>query len=104
MATEIVYPTDVLNRAAALHGRIITFDSHIDLPLDFGAGNCRADVDGPSKFDLVKAARGKLRGATLTVHSKAFFPTPANFELSHQHLEARYRMITGLARDFPDRV
>ena len=46
-----------LAQAAEMHRRIITFDGHIDLPLNFGGPDRRADVDGPGRFDLVKVAR-----------------------------------------------
>jgi microsomal dipeptidase-like Zn-dependent dipeptidase len=94
----------LLDRARALHRRIIAFDSHVDLPLDFGAPGRPADADGPGQFDLPKAARGGLAGVVLTVHATAARPSPEAMDAGRRELETRYAAITGIARDFPDRA
>ena len=60
---------EVTDDIVKLHDRIITFDSHIDVPINFGSKDLPADVDGPSKFDLAKVQRGHLKGASLTVRA-----------------------------------
>jgi hypothetical protein len=57
MATRLSKTPETLARAAELHERIITFDSHIDIPLNFGTPGREANTDGPTKFDLPKVAR-----------------------------------------------
>lgn len=104
MTAQPRYPADIIARAHALHDRIITFDSHVDLPLNFGRGDLAADLDGPTQFDLAKAARGRLSGAALTVHASAARPTAENAEKGRAELEARHAIIAGIARDFPDRA
>jgi membrane dipeptidase len=78
MATRPSRTPETLARAAELHGRMITFDSHIDIPLNFGTPGCEADTDGPTKFDLPKVARGRLSRASLVVSASAAGPTPEN--------------------------
>ncbi|MCF5095432.1 membrane dipeptidase, partial [Pseudomonas gessardii] len=57
------YPLEVIKQANELQDRLLSFDSHISLPLNFGTHNHEADKDGDGQFDLVKANRGRLSGA-----------------------------------------
>ncbi len=95
---------ELLARAAELHGRIITFDGHIDIPLNFGTPGREATTDGPMKFDLPKVARGRLSGASLVVTAAAARPTPENLARLREDQETRYKLITSLAEDFPAKV
>lgn len=61
------YPVKVMKQADELQDRIISFDSHITLPVTFGTAGNEADKDGGDQFDLIKAARGRLSGAALTI-------------------------------------
>lgn len=94
------YPAEVRASAHELHDRIVVFDSHVDLPLDF----TQADRDGPGQFDLAKAAYGRLSGAALTLHAAVARPTAENVAKGKKQLETLYGIITGMARDFPDRA
>src|SRR5215469_9963544 len=104
MPTKPSKTPELLARAADLHGRIITFDSHIDIPLNFGTPGREATKDGPMKFDLPKIARGRLSGASLVVTAAAARPTSDNLARLRSDQETRYELITGLARDFPTKV
>ncbi len=107
------YPLDVMRRANDLQERILSFDAHIDIPLEYGAEGQEADRDGSAQFDLAKAARGRLSGAALTIWAWPEFwagangphrPTPGFVEAARNEQEARYRIITGIARDYPERA
>lgn len=100
MTAQPGYPPDLLARARELHGRIVVFDSHVDLPLDFA----KADRDGPGQFDLAKAAQGCLSGAALTLHAAVARPTAANVEKGRKELETLHAIITDMVRDFPSRA
>lgn len=104
------YPPDVMRQANALQERILSFDAHIDIPSDYGGHGNEANRDGDTQFDLVKAARGRLSGAALTVWAWPEFwtgdnaphrPTPGFIEAARNEQEIRYRLITGIAKDFP---
>lgn len=108
-----LYPRDVIERANALQERILSFDAHLDIPTDFGSEGSEADRDGSGQFDLVKAERGRLSGAALTLFAWPEFwtgansphrPTPGFVEAARHEQETRYRIITGIARDFPERA
>jgi len=103
MATNASQKPELLAKAAELHGRIITFDSHVDIPLNFGSPGHEPDRDGPTKFNLPKVARGRLSGASLVVTAAAARPTPENLARLRNDQETRFRLITGLAEAFPTR-
>ena len=107
------YPLKVIKQAGALQDRILSFDSHITVPLEFGTAGNEADKDGPGQFDLVKAAKGRLSGAALTVFgwpeiwngpNAPHRPTAGFVEAARNEQQARYTIITGMVRDFPERV
>lgn len=94
----------LLDRARALHERIITFDSHIDIPLGFGGPGMRADEDGPGAFDLAKVERGRLSAAALSIHAALARPGPESGAAGREEHERRYKLITNIAADFPERA
>ena len=61
------YPVKVMQQADEMQDRLLSFDSHITVPVDFGTAGNEADKDGEGQFDLAKAARGRLSGAALTI-------------------------------------
>lgn len=107
------YPLKIIKQADALQDRILSFDSHITVPLEFGTAGNEADKDGPGQFDLAKAAKGRLSGAALTVFgwpeiwngpNAPHRPTSGFVEAARNEQQARYRIITGMVRDFPNQV
>ncbi|MCY1332827.1 Membrane dipeptidase [compost metagenome] len=107
------YPPKVMKHAAELQERILSFDSHINVPIDYGTPGSEADKDSGTQFDLPKAARGRLSGAALTVFgwpelwngpNAPHRPTPAFLPEAQKEQETRYRIITGIARDFPNQA
>lgn len=107
------YPRKIVEQANALHEHMISFDSHITVPLDFGSAGREADKDGPGQFDLVKAGHGRLSGAALTIFgwpelwngpNAPHRPTAGFVDEARQQQEVRYKIITGMVRDFPNQV
>ncbi|MNF39212.1 Membrane dipeptidase [compost metagenome] len=107
------YPRSVMQQADEMQERIISFDSHITVPLDFGTAGNEADKDGEGQFDLAKAGRGRLSAAALTVFgwpeiwngaNAPHKPTAGFVEEARNQQEVRYKIISGLVRDFPNQV
>ncbi|WP_341523108.1 pyoverdine-tailoring dipeptidase-like protein PvdM [Pseudomonas sp. G.S.17] len=107
------YPLKVMKQAEALQERIVSFDSHITLPLSFGTEGKEADKDGNGQFDLVKAGRGRLSAGALTIFgwpeiwngdNAPHRPTPGFVAEARNQQEIRYKAISGMARDFPNQV
>ena len=83
------------------------------MPLDFGTAGHEADKDGSGQFDLAKASRGRLSGAALTVFgwpelwngpNAPHKPTAGFVDEARNQQEVRYKIITGMVRDFPNQV
>lgn len=107
------YPVKVMKQAEELQERILSFDSHITVPLDFGSAGNEADKDGSGQFDLAKAGRGRLSGAALTIFgwpeiwngpNAPHRPTAGFVDAARNEQEARYKILTGMVRDFPNQV
>ncbi|KAA6166718.1 pyoverdine-tailoring dipeptidase-like protein PvdM [Pseudomonas veronii] len=107
------YPLAVIKQANDLQDRLLSFDSHITVPLDFGTAGNEADKDGSGQFDLAKAARGRLSGAALTIFgwpeiwngaNAPHKPTEGFVEEARHEQEVRYKIISGMVRDFPNQV
>lgn len=107
------YPLNVMKQANELQERLISFDSHITLPMSFGTEGREADRPGPGPFDLAKAAQGRLSGAALTVFgwpeiwngpNAPHRPTAGFVEEARNQQEVRYKAISGMVRDFPNQV
>ncbi|ONH53322.1 Zn-dependent dipeptidase, dipeptidase homolog [Pseudomonas cedrina] len=107
------YPLEVIKQANEMQDRLLSFDSHITVPLDFGGVDNEADKDGSGQFDLVKAARGRLSGAALTIFgwpeiwngpNAPHKPTDGFVEEARHEQEVRFKIISGMVRDFPNQV
>ncbi|MBK5550291.1 pyoverdine-tailoring dipeptidase-like protein PvdM [Pseudomonas sp. TH03] len=107
------YPLKVLQQADELHERMLSFDSHITVPQEFGTTGNEIDKDGSGQFDLVKANRGRLSGAALTIFgwpelwngpNAPHKPTAGFVAEARNQQEVRYKIISGMVRDFPNQV
>ncbi|QBF27498.1 membrane dipeptidase [Pseudomonas tructae] len=107
------YPRQIVEQANALHEHMLSFDSHITVPLDFGSAGNEVDKNGSGQFDLVKAGQGRLSGAALTIFgwpelwngpNAPHRPTPGFVDEARHQQEVRYKIISNMVRDFPNQV
>ena len=107
------YPLEVIKQANEMQDRLLSFDSHITVPVDFGTAGNEADKDGSGQFDLAKAARGRLSGAALTIFgwpeiwngpNAPHKPTEGFVEAARHEQEVRYKIISAMVRDYPNQV
>ncbi|MBA2930402.1 membrane dipeptidase [Pseudomonas sp. CCUG 57209] len=107
------YSLEVIKQANEMQDRLLSFDSHITVPVDFGIAGKEADKDGSDQFDLVKASRGRLSGAALTIFgwpeiwngpNAPHKPTEGFVEAARHEQEVRYKIISAMVRDFPNQV
>ena len=89
-----------LERAKQLDQRILTFDTHLDLPFDYPG----AAADGTTQFDLPKTARGQLKGAALAVFVPQGPRTPEGYAKARADAEKKYGLIKAVAEENPDRA
>lgn len=104
MTSRTTTPSPYLEKAARLHERLISFDGHLDIPLEFGTPGFEADRDGAGKFDIPKIRRGKLSGAAATIHAAVLRPTAKGHAAGRAEHERRFAALTQMARDFPQDV
>src|SRR6516164_7631635 len=89
-----------LERAKQLDKRILTFDTHLDLPFDYPG----AAAEGTTQFDLAKTARGQLKGAALAVFVPQGPRTPEGYAKARADAEKKYSLIKAVAEENPDRA
>jgi membrane dipeptidase len=87
----------LLEKAKAIHKRIITFDSHLDLPFDYTG----AAEDGKTQFDLPKVARGQLKGAALAVFVPQGPRTPEGYQKAREDADKKLALIKAVAEQNP---
>src|SRR5271170_7104279 len=90
----------LLEKAKAIHKRIITFDSHLDLPFDYTG----AAEDGKTQFDLPKVARGQLKGAALAVFVPQGPRTPEGYAKARDQADQKYKLIRAFAEKNPEKA
>lgn len=88
-----------LQKAKQIHRKIVTFDSHVDVPVDLDAA-----AGGKSQFDLVKVERGHLSGAALAVFVPQAKRTPENYQKARADADAKYETIVNIAKKNPNRA
>ncbi|PQZ88942.1 MULTISPECIES: pyoverdine-tailoring dipeptidase-like protein PvdM [Pseudomonas] len=107
------YPLAVIKQANEMQDRLLSFDSHITVPVDFGTAGNEVDKDGEGQFDLAKAARGRLSGAALTIFgwpeiwngpNAPHKPTEGFVEAARHEQEVRFKIISAMVRDYPNQV
>lgn len=90
----------LLQKANQIQQRIVAFDSHLDLPFDYAG----AAEDGKTQFDLPKAARGHLKGASLAVFVPQGPRTPAGYAKAREDALKKYNLIKAVAESNPGRA
>jgi microsomal dipeptidase-like Zn-dependent dipeptidase len=90
----------LLARAREIQKRIVSFDSHTDITLDFEG----AAIDGKSQLDLPKAARGGLKGAAIAIFVQQGPRTAAGFAKAKEDSEKKYELIKAIAAQNPDKA
>jgi membrane dipeptidase len=99
-AADVPSDAQLRKKAKRIHDRIITFDSHLDLPFDYpGAGK-----NGKTQFDLPKALRGGLKGASFAVFVPQGPRTPEGYQKAAADADKKYQLIKNIAEQFPDRA
>jgi membrane dipeptidase len=88
----------LLEKAKEVHRRIITFDSHLDLPFDYPG----ASADGKTQFDLPKIARGQLKAAALAVFVPQGPRTPEGYAQARADAEKKFNLIKAVAEQNPN--
>jgi hypothetical protein len=90
-----------LEQARGLQARILTFDSHVDIPYGFAHPG---DSDGTSQFDLTKAKQGGVKGASLAIFVQQPQISAETLTKAKTDAERKYESIVQLAKQYPDKA
>jgi membrane dipeptidase len=85
----------LLEKAKQIHSRILAFDSHVDIPLNYGEPGLDAQVDLP------KAERGLLKGASIAVFVPQGARNDEAYGKARSDADKKYRLIRDLAEKNP---
>ena len=107
------YSLSVIRQANDLHRHLLTFDGHISIPTTLGSVDNPFAGQSHGQFDLPKLDRGGLSGAALSVFGwppiwegdgAPHRPSPDFVAQARAQQETRYRIITDIVRDHPERA
>ncbi|MBL8265611.1 dipeptidase [Steroidobacter sp.] len=93
-----------LQKAAAIHQQIVTFDNHLDIPFEFGSGALDAATDGESQFDLVKVQKGLIKGGAIAIFVPQGLRNAEGVKQARDKAEQKYQILTSIAKKYPDRA
>ena len=94
---------DALARARALHDRIITIDTHDDIPLNFAT----AEVDplnADRQVNLEKMKTGGLDVGFFIVYVGQTPRTPENYEKAKTDAQTKFAAIHRMVKMYPERI
>ncbi len=94
----------LLLQAREIQKRIVTFDSHLDIPFDYGTAGLEAGTDGKTQFDLPKVERGLVKGAAIAIFVPQGPRTPEATKEARQLAEKKYAIIKAIAAQYPTRA
>jgi membrane dipeptidase len=85
----------LIEKAKQIHGRIVAFDSHVDIPLNYGEPGLETQVD------LQKADRGLLNGASIAVFVPQGARNDEAYGKARSDADKKYRLIRDIAEKNP---
>jgi len=99
------FEQDLALRASEIHERVITIDTHDDIPNSFATAEVDPGVRGDRQVDIPKMAEGGLDVAFFIVYVGQMERTPENFELAKSEAMSKFEAIHRMAEDmYPGRI
>lgn len=97
---------ELLAHAASIHERVLTLDTHDDIPFDFATENVDPGIRGSGgrQVDLPKMREGKLDVGTFIVYVGQTARTPANYEKAKEDAMTKFNAIHRMADMYPDEI
>lgn len=93
------------NRAAAIHERVLTLDSHIDIPLIFATRAVDPGVSGDFQVDLPKMRAGGLDAGFFIVYVGQTERTPGNEAQARADAMTKFEAIHRMAEElYPEEI
>ena len=93
------------NRATAIHERVLTLDSHIDIPLNFATRAVDPGVSGDFQVDLPRMRAGGLDAGFFIVYVGQTERTPENEAQAKADAMTKFEAIHRMAEElYPDEI
>ena len=95
----------LVERARAIHQRVLTIDTHDDIPLTFATPEVDPGVRGRRQVDLVKMVEGGLDVAFFIVYVGQTARTPENYAQAQADAMTKFDAIHRMAEEmYPERI
>ena len=95
----------LVERARAIHERVLTIDTHDDIPLDFATEAVDPGVRGRRQVDLPKMEEGGLDAGFFVVYVGQTERTPENEAQAKADAMTKFEAIRRMAEEmYPDRI
>ena len=88
---------ELIERARGIHARVVTLDSHVDIPLDFATLNVDPGRRGDQQVDLPKMREGGLDAAFFIVYVGQTERTPENYAQARADAMTKFEAIHRMA-------
>jgi len=97
--------SELVERARGIHDRVLTLDTHVDIPFNYATEEVDPGIRGDFKVDLPKMEEGGLNAAFFVVYVGQTARTPENYEKAKQDAMTKFDAIHRMADDmYPDRI
>jgi len=97
--------TSLVSRAHDIHERILTIDTHDDIPLDFATSAVDPGLRGDRQVDLPKMIEGGLDAAFFIVYVGQTERTPENYRQAQVDAMTKFEGIHRMTEQlYPDRI
>ena len=90
--------------ARELHDRIITIDTHVDIPANFATSEVDPGVRGERQVDLPKMREGRLDAAFFAVYVGQGERAPDAYAAVHAQAVAKFEAIHRMVEMYPDQI
>ena len=104
-APEAESEDSIVETARGIHERVITLDTHVDIPFNYATEEVDPGVRGDSQVDLPKMEEGGLDTAFFIVYVGQTERTPENYEKAQQDAMTKFDAIHRMTDEmYPERI
>jgi len=95
----------VAEKARVIHDRVLTLDTHVDIPFNYATEEVDPGVRGGFQVDLPKMEEGGLDAAFFIVYVGQTERTPENYEKAKQDAMTKFNAIHRMTDEmYPERI
>jgi membrane dipeptidase len=103
--SEGALDAELVSRARAIHDRVVTIDTHDDIPFDFATPEVDPGIRGTRQVDIPKMVEGRLDVAFFVVFVGQGPRTPEGNERAKELALTKFRAIRRMAEEMhPDKI